>query len=118
MGSLKEAMFLTVWLRRQEMEVKKAAILVSAVGDLILKESSKHAVEAYKAFVDTAFPFATKTRTDSDQKLVEAMKKEAEKGPIHFTPIVTPNPLQQKAKQMRLPDEFREKLQQRARKRR
>lgn len=112
-GSLKEALFLTVWLRRQELEVRKGAMLVSAVGDLIMKESSKHVVEAYKSFVDSAFPFAAKNRGDSDKELVAAMKKEAEKGAITFTPVSTPNPLQKVAKQMRLPDDFRQKLQER-----
>lgn len=97
--------------------MKKGAILAAAVGDLIMKESSKHTVAAYKAFVDSAFPFAAKTRVDSDKELVAQMRKEAEKGPIQFTPIATPSPLQKTAKQMRLPDEFRQKLQQKARRR-
>lgn len=113
MGSLREALFLTVWLRRQEMEVRKGAMLVNAVGDLIQKESSKNVVEAYKAFVDVAFPFAVKTRGDSDKELVAAMKKEAEKGPITFSQIAQPTPFQKTAKQMSLPDDFRQKLRER-----
>jgi hypothetical protein len=111
---LQEALFLTVWLRRQEMEVRKGAMLVNAVGDLIQKESSKNVVEAYKAFVDVAFPFAVKSRGQDDRELIEKMKKEADKGPITFTQIATPSPFQRTAKQMRLPDGFRQKLQDRA----
>lgn len=92
------------------MEVRKGAMMVSAVGDLIQKESSKHVVEAYKAFVDVAFPFAVKTRGDGDKELIEKMKKEADKGPITFKPIDAPTPFQRAAKQMRLPDGFRQKL--------
>lgn len=95
------------------MEVRKGAMLVNAVGDLIQKESSKNVVEAYKAFVDVAFPFAVKTRGDSDQELVAAMKKEANKGPITFAPVAAPSPFQRAAKQMTLPDDFRKKLKER-----
>lgn len=94
------------------------ALVTSAVGDLLLKENSKRTVEAYKSFVDAIFPFAAKNRVDTDKKLVETMQKEAARGPIQFSPILTPNPLQKAAKQMRLPDEFRQKLQQRARRQR
>lgn len=88
-------------------------MLAAAIGDLILKESSKATVEAYKSLVDTAFPFASKLRGNTDQEMVTAMKKEATKGVIQFTPIATPNPLQTRAKELRLPDDFRQKLQQR-----
>lgn len=109
-GSLKEGLFLTVWLRRQEMEVRKGAMLVSAIGDLIQKESSKHVVEAYKAFVDVAFPFAVKVKGESDKELVDRMKKEADRGPITFSQVATGSPFQNAAKQMRMQPEFRQKL--------
>lgn len=73
--------------------------------------SAKGTADAYLALVDSAFPFAVKTRGDTDKKMVEAMQKETAKGPISFSPISTPNPLVQAARKMRLPDSFREKLQ-------
>lgn len=113
---MQEALLLTVWLRRQEQEVRKVAVMAWSGNP----ENAKGLMEAYKQFVDSAFPFAATSRTASDQQLVDAMKKEASKGAIGFTPIETgPSPLQKAATKLRLPDEFRQKLQQnqRARKR-
>lgn len=77
-------------------------------------ENSKAISDAYKQFIDATFPFATKTKAQSDQQLVDMMKKEAAKGVIKFSPIQTPNPLMKTAAKLRLPDEFRQKLQERA----
>lgn len=104
-------MFLTVWLKRQEIEVRKVQVLASGIGDLVQGTTSKTSTEAYKLFIDAIFPFAAKSRTDTDQKAVDMMRKEAARGPITFSPINTPNPLQKTAKQMSLPDDFRRKLQ-------
>jgi hypothetical protein len=104
---------LTVWLRRQEIEIRKAALFASGITDLIIKESSKNTVEAYKELIESVFPYAAKERGDTDQKLVERMKKEAEKGPITFSVPQAQSPLQKIAARMRLPDEFREKLRER-----
>lgn len=114
-GSIREALFLTVWLKRQEIEVRRLQVLASGFGDLLVGTSTKTTAEAYRLFIDAIFPFAAKTRTDSDQKMVQMMRQEAQKGPITFSPINTPNPLQRVAKQMTLPDEFRKKLQMKAR---
>lgn len=115
MGSLRESLFLTVWLKRQEIEVMKQQVIASGFGDLLMGQSTKTTAEAYKKFIDAIFPFAAKTRSNTDEKMVQAMRQEAAKGPITFSPINTPNPLQKAARQMRLPDEFRQKLQTRAR---
>ena len=109
-GSVREAMLLTVWLRRQELEVKKMQVLVNAIGDLILKEGTKNTVKSYDAFLQCAFPFIEKARGDTDQKLIEAMKKEAERGPIVFTPTDTMGPFRKVAARMREPDEFLKKF--------
>ncbi len=98
---------LTVWLRRQEQEVRKVAVLAWTAS----VENGKSVTEAYKKYVDAAFPFAATSRSASDQQLVDAMRKEADKGPITFTPIEQPSPLQKTAARLRMPDEFRKKLQ-------
>lgn len=80
----------------------------AALGAKDVKASS----EAYKAFVEAAFPYTSKVRADLDQRMVEAMKKEAAKGPILFTPqLQTTNPLASATKRLQVPDEFKKKLQ-------
>jgi hypothetical protein len=97
------------------MEVHKtkalaAAALVAAGGE------SKVAVDAYKEYYEAAFPFAAKHRGQSDHKMMERMKKEVEAGPIYFKTVQVNNPLREKARQLQLPDDFRQKLAERARK--
>lgn len=93
--------------------MKTVGVLVAGIHDLIVAAngSNKATVEAYKSFVDTAFPFAAKSRVDTDKQIVEAMRKEANRGPITFTTVETPNPLQKMAARMRLPEDFKEKFQ-------
>lgn len=112
---MREALFVTVWLRRQEQKVRESALFASGVADLIVRKDSSNTIKAYKELVDAFFPFAAKERTKTDQELIDRMKKEADKGPIIFSIPQTQSPLQKAASKMRLPDEFRQKLQQRVR---
>lgn len=96
------------------------ALFTSGVTDLVSsqKGDNSNLVKAYNAYIESAFPFAEKTRDQTDQKMVEAMKKEAEKGVIQFSPMPqSMTPLHSKAKQMSLPDDFRTKLRERSRRR-
>ena len=68
---------------------------------------------AYKAFIESAFPFTIKARGETDKKMVEVMQKEAAKGPITFAAIAQPNPFAKAVKTMTVPDEFKKKLQDR-----
>lgn len=108
---------MTVWLRRQELTVKMMEVFAAGVHDLVVAANggNKETVKAFKSFVDSAFPFAAKTRVDTDQQMIEAMKREADKGVINFTPVEEPNPLQKTAARMRLPDDFKQKMKARRR---
>lgn len=99
---------MTVWLRRQEAEVFKTRIFAQGFVD-IDEDGAKGTAEVFKRYVASALPFLEKAQTDSDKKMKEAMKKEVEKGVIVFN-APTSNPLVQRAKTMRLPDEFRQKM--------
>jgi hypothetical protein len=107
-GSLREALFLTVWLRRQEAEVFKARIMAQGFVDLS-EDGAKGTAEVFKRYLAVALPFLEKSQTDQDKKMKEVMEKEVQKGVIKFN-APTSNPLVQKAKAMRLPDEFRQKM--------
>jgi hypothetical protein len=113
-GSLREALFITVWLRRQEMEVNRTRAMVLAMMEITVKaDNTKASGEAFKAFVESAFPFSIKHRGDVDKKMVEAMHKERVKGPILFTPQAMSNPLARIGKTVRVDEEFKKKLQDR-----
>lgn len=113
-GSLREALILTVWLRREEREVFKtkaliAASLASQIDDL------KPTIEAFKDYFSAVFPYTKSEQSHTDEEMVTTMKKEVSKGPIKFSVANAPNPLTDTAKRLSMPDEFKKKLQDRVR---
>lgn len=101
-------MFLTVWLRRQEAEVFKTRILAQGVVDLSEK-GAENTAKVFMKYAEAAMPYTQKQQAATDAKMKEAMAKEVGKGVIYFN-APAPNVLHQRAKEMTLPDEFRQKL--------
>lgn len=112
-GSLKEALFLHVWLKRQERDV--AMVRVVAQGLAIIASDGKAIGDAFKSFINAVFPFMGDVQADSDKALIERMKKEAAAGVVQFT-VEQVSPLMNRAKVLSAPDEFRKKLTDAARK--
>lgn len=108
-GSLREALFLTVWLKRQEQELQRTRILAQGLLEASpAKESTIGA--AYKDYLGALLPYAKKAQDEKDKELTDRMKKEVEKGVLVFKTPSANKPLLDRAKQMSLPDEFRQKL--------
>lgn len=78
----------------------------------IAEHGSKGADTLFKSYLNLALPFFAKEVGDKDEEMKKAMAREVSKGAIVFN-VTAPNPLAQRAKQMSLPDSFREKLAQR-----
>lgn len=103
-GSLRQAVFLTVWLRRQEIEAHKAKLhMYAGMGD------HKATVGAYREYVESLFPFAARTNDDMDDKLKKFMAKEVAKGAISFS-TASLAPIKKVAATASLTDEFKQKL--------
>lgn len=101
-GSLREALFLTVWSKRQQAELwKTKALLAAASGG----ESQK----LFNEYVDCVFPFAKGQRAEVDEKMKQMMKKEVDRGMLTFQ-ISGTDFFKKKVKQLRVPDEFKKKL--------
>ena len=81
-----------------------------------LSKEPKGTVEAYRSVIEGIFPFLEKTKGLEDKKLAELMRKEIEKGPLFFSPVVT-RPMRHAAKKYEVSDEFKRKLQNKARRR-
>lgn len=109
-GSLKESLFLTVWLKRQELELAKWRVVAQGMAD------ASKVGGTYLELVSAIFPFYGNLKKVEDQKLLERMQKEIAKGVISFTPILT-NPFKDKVKRMSMPDETLQKLRSAATKR-
>jgi hypothetical protein len=108
-GSLREALFLTVWLRRQEQELQRVRLLAQGLQEIgERKESGVSGV--YQDFLSALLPYTKKVQESKDKKMTEAMKHEVTKGVIVIKPPAFANPLVTRAKEMRMPDELRQKL--------
>ena len=64
---------------------------------------------AFKDYYGTVHPWMKSKVATDDKKMIAAMKKEAEKGYISFSPVQT-NVLRNAAEKFTAPDEFRQKL--------
>lgn len=71
--------------------------------------SAEHVGAAFKDLINTIFPFQKGVQKVTDDKMVEAMRKEVAKGPLQFSPIET-NVLQKRVATMAMDDEYRKKL--------
>lgn len=80
-GSLRESVFLHVWLKREDIEFKKTRVL--AIGH-INQEAVPAAFEEYQKAV---FPFIKGEKATQDKELMEKMAKEVSKGPILFKTV-------------------------------
>lgn len=107
--SLRRAVLLSVWLRRQEMKVRETKVLAMGLAGILGKDMSGM-TKSFKEFVESAFPFTVTARTEQDQKMVEMMQKEAQKGAIIFDTIKG-DPLRSAAKRIRLSDDFKKNAQ-------
>lgn len=115
-GSLREALFLSVWLRRQEIEIHRERVLAQGLADVVGALGAKSSViDAFTKYVDTVFPFNKQVKTDMDTKMKEVMERQVKKGALTFTPIAM-DFLKKKTKTLSLPDDFQRKLRQRGRK--
>lgn len=70
---------------------------------------SAHVSDAFQKFVAAVFPFQKQVQKETDKKMLEMMRKEVERGPLQFSPVM-PNVFQQRAKLFAAPDELRQKL--------
>jgi hypothetical protein len=107
-GSLREALFLTVELKRQEAEVLKTRVFAQGIVDLSEKGAEATAA-VFQKYVAAALPFMKQQQSQTDQKMKEAMAKEVKKGIIVFNPPQA-NPLMQRAKAIKIDSETRDKL--------
>jgi hypothetical protein len=108
-GSLREALFLHVWLRRQGIEIERARILAQGLAS---KENLEFLIPAYESFISTLLPYMKEKKKVTDTKMLEALKKEVEVGKVPFQILESPqgNILRNRATALSAPDEYRQRL--------
>lgn len=110
-GSLREALFLHVWLQRQEQRVAELKVLAQGMAN------AEHVGKAFQSFVEAIYPFAKDISKATDKKLMEQVEKEVAKGAITFR-VVENNILRDAAKKYTMADEDVKKLRDAANRRR
>jgi hypothetical protein len=108
---LKEALFLSIWLRRQEAQVYQTRALVQGLVDIVTSlEGGKSSLgDTFQNYVEAVFPFARQQRKEMDEKMKEALKRETSKGIITFSPM-SDKFLERKLKVLQLDEEFKQRM--------
>jgi len=96
-GSLREALFLHVWLKRQEQKVAELRVLAQGMAN------REHISKAFQEYINTVYPYAKDVTKDSDKKMMETVEKEVAKGAISFS-IIENNILKDAAKKYTMSD--------------
>lgn len=107
---MKEAVFLAVWLKRQEAEAYQARIFAQGFYDLTIASQGKSSVdEAFKMFVEALFPFRDAKKDAKDSEMKEMLKRQAARGPITFKPVMN-DFLRERARRVTVPEDFARRL--------
>lgn len=88
-GSIREALFLSVWLRRQEIEAAKVQLFAQSVVDTIVGKDAVGTTKAFKNVMQLMFPHLQDVTSQRDVDLKKVMESEAAKGKIIFSPITS-----------------------------
>lgn len=88
-GSIREALFLSVWLRRQEIEAAKVQLFAQGIVDTIVGKDAVGTTKAFKSVMQLMFPQLKEATSQRDVDLKKIMETEAEKGKIMFSPITS-----------------------------
>ena len=94
--------------------MKATLVVAEGLAEMVAVSGGKTSVPVkFKEFVEAVFPFLEKESVSSDAEMKAAMKREADKGPIQFSATPT-NTFKSAAKKLSMPDDFRKKLQAKA----
>lgn len=112
--SIREALFISVWWRRQEIEAAKLRVLAQGLAVISEGNNQKVISEAYQAAIQSLFPHTA--AEPKDKKLVEAMEKEVSKGPLFFAPV-SMSSARASIKKMDVSEDFKKRLSEKSKKR-
>ena len=116
-GSIREAIFLGVWLRRQEIESGKIQLLAQGILDVVVGKDVSGTSKVFSSIVDLMYPHLKTLTSTKDADLKAQMEKEVSKGILHFSPVVMKS-LKQTVHKITVPDSLKKKIEQKALKQR
>ena len=85
-GSLLEVLFIMIQMRRELARFKETMTIVQAIREGDEGESTQ---KAFESFRDTLMPFLKKELRKEQTRVVEALRAEANKGPLQVRPMAS-----------------------------
>ncbi len=61
--------------------------MVQGMTDIIVGNNQESA-KAFNSYIEALFPYMSKTKKESDTKMLEVMEQEVKKGPLFFSPVL------------------------------
>lgn len=88
-----EALFLHVWLKREEQKIKHAQLMAQGLADVAASQGVTSSVpDRFKEYMVSVLPYMEKEVSNKEDQMKQALKKMSEIGSIPFEPL-TKSPL-------------------------
>jgi hypothetical protein len=89
-GTMLESLMLLVWKARQDTRLYETKAMLNAI--MISTQPAKDELnkllqESWDAYIDTIYPFSKGKSKTQDQKAIEFMRQEIQRGPLKVTPL-------------------------------
>lgn len=85
-GSVREALMLSIRLRRDVQDLYRTYVVVQAIRDK--GESGEPTQDAFNKFKETIMPFASDTTVKADQEVVQRLEQEIARGPLQVRKVM------------------------------
>lgn len=95
-GSLKEVLFIMIQMKRELARFHETLVITQAVRDDDSGDATQKAFETYR---DSLMPYLRKELKVEQERVIQALRDEAGKGPLQVTPITNPSVARSKLKQ-------------------
>jgi hypothetical protein len=108
-GSLREALFLHVWLRRQGVVLEQMKLITVGMAN---EKNADIIVKTYDDLITKMLPYLKGVKKETDTKMLEALRKEVATGHVPFQVLEDPkeNLFRTRAASLSAPDAYRAKL--------
>lgn len=95
-GSLHEILFIMIQMRRELARFHETLVVTQAVRDDEAGDATQKAFETYRGYL---MPYLKKQLNEEQERVMQVLREEANKGPLKVTPIVSPSVARSQLKQ-------------------
>ena len=84
-GSVREALMISIRLRREVQDLYRTYVLVQAIRDK--GETGEPTQDAFNKFKQSIMPYVSDTTVKADEEVVRRLEEEIARGPLRVTPV-------------------------------